>query len=293
MAEKIEKKFVELSFGKIAYLEVGEQHNPPVLFVHGVPTSSYLWRHVFKSLQNDFHCYAPDLMGLGHSIIDPDQDKFKMEAQAEMLLEFMSVMGHQKFSLVCHDQGGAAAQIIAARQKERLECFIITNSVCYDNWPVPVIAFYQKMLKIPFVFEMLAKSGTILRVETNQYFSAFKKGVYNKDKMTDDSIKEYLAPLQNAQARLNFKKFILAGSCRCTQQILPDLKTFDKPTLIIWGADDNYISPSWGKQLYEDIQGAQSFELIPFCGHFWQEEKPAEFTAYLSRFLTKHIKNKL
>ena len=61
----IEKSFVRTSFGNIAYLETGSAGKPPVLFVHGIPTSSYLWRHVLRFLQNDFHCYAPDLMGLG------------------------------------------------------------------------------------------------------------------------------------------------------------------------------------------------------------------------------------
>ncbi|MCP4195706.1 MAG: alpha/beta hydrolase [Proteobacteria bacterium] len=54
------------------------------------PRSSILWRHVLEFLQNDFPCYAPYLMGLGDTEVDPESDHFHMDAQAEMLLEFMA-----------------------------------------------------------------------------------------------------------------------------------------------------------------------------------------------------------
>ena len=67
------------------------------------------------------------------------------------------------------------------------------------------------------------------------------------------------------------------------------LKKFDKPTMVIWAADDYYISPSWGKRLAEDIPGTKEFHLVPFCGHFWQEEKPAEFSSKIAVFLVKTL----
>jgi pimeloyl-ACP methyl ester carboxylesterase len=143
----IEKRYLRTRFGNIAYLEAGTNTNPPVLFVHGIPTSSFLWRHVLEFLQNDFHCYAPDLMGLGDTEVDPESDHFHMEAQAEMLLEFMTAQGHECFSIVCHDQGGAAAQIIAGRHPERLTCLVLTDCVCYNNWPTPTIASLQTLTR--------------------------------------------------------------------------------------------------------------------------------------------------
>jgi len=67
------------------------------------------------------------------------------------------------------------------------------------------------------------------------------------------------------------------------------LRKFDRPTLILWAADDYYISPSWGRKLLDDIPGAQRMELIPFCGHFWQEEKPAEFSSLMGEFLARTV----
>lgn len=285
----IEKKRLRTSFGDIAYLETGSDGKPPVLFVHGIPTSSYLWREVLRFLQNDFHCYAPDLMGLGDTEVELTT-KFHMDAQAEMLVEFMATLGHDKFALVCHDQGGAAAQIIAARLPDKVTCFVVTNCVCYDNWPVPIIKQLQKMSRIPLLSELLGRSGLTEWIETSTRFSSFRRGVYDQSKLTTDTIREYLRPMRESrEGRLRFREFLLAGDCRYTELAVAGLQKFDKPTLIVWAADDKYLSPSWGRKLFEDIPGAERFELVPFCGHFWQEERPSEFASIMGEFLAKHL----
>ena len=286
----ISKKFIRTSQGNIAYLEAGADGKPPVLFVHGIPTSSYLWRDVLRFLQNDFHCFAPDLMGLGDTEVDPDATEFHMDGQAEMLVEFMAAHGHDEFAIVCHDQGGAAAQIIAARMPDRVTCLVLTDAVCYDNWPVPAVARLQRLAEIPVLPDLLNRLGVTERMETRSRASAFRRGVYERRKLSDEAIREYLRPLRSGRARREgFRQFLLAGSSRFTQLAVPGLKTFDKPTLVVWAADDHYLSPSWGRKLFEDIPGARQFELVPFCGHFWQEERPSEFSSIIGEFLARHL----
>jgi pimeloyl-ACP methyl ester carboxylesterase len=285
-----DKKRVRLSCGEIAYLETGSPERPPVLFVHGIPTSSYLWRHVLRFLQNDFHCYAPDLMGLGDTVIDVDTTALDMDAQAEMLVEFMHEQGHDEFAIVCHDQGGAAAQIIAARLPHKVTCLVLTDCVCYDNWPVPAIRRLQKMAQLPLLPELLGRVGFSEWLETKTRLSSFRKGVFDSRKLTTEAIREYLRPLsEGPEQRKRFRKFVLAGDSRYTELAVEDLRRFDKPTLVVWAADDFYLSPSWGRKLYEDIAGAERFELVPFCGHFWQEERPSEFSSIIGSFLAEHL----
>jgi pimeloyl-ACP methyl ester carboxylesterase len=285
-----EKKHVRLSFGDVAYLEVGSADRPPVLFVHGIPTSSYLWRHVLRFLQNDFHCIAPDLMGLGDTVVDPEKTDFHMDAQAEMLVELMHTLGYDEFAIVCHDQGGAAAQIIAARLPRKVTCLVLTDCVCYDNWPVPAIKRLQKMAQLPVVPEVLGRLGITEWMQTKTRLSDFKRGVFERHKLTAEAIHEYLRPLsEGREQRQRFRNFVLAGDARYTQLAVEDLHRFDKPTLVVWAADDYYLSPSWGRKLYENIAGAERFELVPFCGHFWQEERPSEFSSIIGDFLAEHL----
>ncbi|MBI2565996.1 MAG: alpha/beta hydrolase [Candidatus Schekmanbacteria bacterium] len=286
VSSEISKRFVTTSFGRIACLEAGDAERPPVLFIHGIPTSSYLWRHVMKFLQNDFYCIAPDLMGLGDTEVDPDAGCFDMEAQAEMLLELMDQLGRRELAVVCHDQGGAAAQLIAARQPQRVSQLVLTDCVCYDNWPVPAIAALQRLARLPLLADALGRLGLFALAERYSPLSSFRRGMYDPSRFPDTSITEYLRPLvASAAARKRFFQFLLAGSNRHTLAALDGLRRFDRPTLILWAADDAYLSPSWGVRLYEDIPGAQQFTLIPFCGHFWQEERPAEFASKIGEFL--------
>jgi len=289
--KSLTKEFVRTSFGNIAYLESGSPDKPAVLFVHGIPTSSYLWRHVLRFLQNDFHCLAPDLIGMGDTDADPYFNHFHMDAQAEMLWEFMKVKGHESFSIVAHDQGGAAAQIMMASGSEPITSVVLTDCVCYDNWPVPVIARYQTLAKIPYLAERAASAGLLQRVESTDFLSAFRRGVYNKKAFSERSIREYLRPLTaGVRQRDRFLNFLRAGDKRYTMRVVKDIKEFSKPTMIIWAAEDYYIRVSWGKKLFEDIPGAERFEIVPFCGHFWQEEKPSEFSSLMGAFLSQHTR---
>jgi pimeloyl-ACP methyl ester carboxylesterase len=276
------KKTIATRFGDIAYLETGSSDKPPVLFVHGIPTSSLLWRHVLRFLQENWHCYAPDLMGLGDTTVDPTRASFHMEAQAEMLLEFMGTLGHETFTLVCHDQGGAAAQIIAARTPDRLTALVLTDCVAYDNWPVPIIARLQRASRVPGLQRLVSQKHIANLVGEN----AFRRGLYRPDRLDEGVVHEYLRPLHQTRAgRQRFLEFLRAGHPRYTELAVAGLRKFDKPTLVLWAADDHYLSPSWGKRLEEDIPGARRLELIPFCGHFWQEERPSEFSSHIEIFL--------
>ena len=277
------------SYGKIAYSSTGEASLAPVLFVHGIPTSGYLWRDVIAPLGKHFRCYAPDLMGLGDTQVDPETSDFHMQAQAQMLLDFMERQGHPSFALVCHDQGGAAAQLMVAEHPERIRALVLTNCVAYDNWPVPVIRKLQSFSRWPLLPELLSRSGIGTWLETSTRFSAFRRGVYDAEKLSEESIREYLRPMRESRAgRERFKQFLLAGDPSFTQKAGPGLQSYRGPTCVLWAADDAYLSPSWGKRLYDDIPGARRFELIPFCGHFWQEEKPEAFVPIIDEFLRAH-----
>lgn len=288
--QRLKKKYASVSMGEIAYLETGDSSRPPVLLVHGIPTSSYLWRDVLRFLGPSFHCYAPDLMGLGDTRVDPDADVFQMEAQAEMLAELMTTLGHETFAVVCHDQGGAAVQLLAGMCPERITALVITNCVCYDNWPVPAVRRLQAMARLPLVPDLLARLGAFHLLEMRTPLSAFRRGVYRPERLSDEAIAEYLRPLlKSRRSRARFFKFLLAGSPIYSERAVEGLRRFERPTLVLWAADDHYLSPSWGKKLCEEIPGAKRMELIPFCGHFWQEERPAEFASHMQTFLQANI----
>jgi pimeloyl-ACP methyl ester carboxylesterase len=216
-----------------------------------------------------------------------------MSSQAEMLIEFMHCLGHDAFGLVCHDQGGAAAQIIAAEYPEKLTCLVVTDCVCYNCWPVPVIRRLQTLARLPMLPDLLCRLGIVEWLETSTRFSNFRRGFYDQGKMNVSAIREYLRPLRgNRNERRRFLRFLLAGDSSYTEHAVSGLKRFDKPTLIIWASNDKYLSPALGQRLFNDIPGARRFEVVARCGHFWQEECPAAFSAIIRNFLKKYMETK-
>src|SRR5438552_1274787 len=109
--------------GEISYLDVGTGR--PALFVHGVGTNAYLWRHVVDRLRGERRCIAIDLPLHGHSPARPDQD-FTLPGLAAVLEDFCDALDLTGLDLVANDTGGAVAQVFAVRHPERLATLTLT-----------------------------------------------------------------------------------------------------------------------------------------------------------------------
>ncbi len=283
--EPLPKKSADLGGVSVAYTDQGE--GEPILFVHGIPTSSYLWRNVIRALNDKYRCIAPDLMGMGDTITPLDH-RYDMEAQADKIIELADHLELDQFTLVCHDQGGACAQWLAVHNPERIKRFIITNCVCYDNWPVPIVARSMKMLKINFISELVYKLNYQPRWGKSLY--GMRLGVLDRSKMSDDAIDEYMKIGSMGRDKFEqWRLFTLAGDCKYSVEAARKFGEFDRPTYVIWAADDRWLSVSWGRKLYDDIAGSRRMEIIPFAGHFWQEEKPELGAKYIREFMEETV----
>ncbi|MBI2896629.1 MAG: alpha/beta hydrolase [Deltaproteobacteria bacterium] len=277
------KKLANTPMGRIAYLEAGAADAPAVLFVHGIPTSGALWRHVMRALEGRFRCIAPDLMGLGDTVVDPRAD-LSMPAQAEMLLELLDALGVRRAHVVAHDQGGAAGQILAVRHGHRVDRLVLTDCVCYDNWPVPVIRRLQLFSRVPLLPDLAASTGLIELLEARTRLSAFRRGYQDPGRIDRGIVAEYLRPLRAGSVeRERFLAFLRAGSPRHTMAVARGLKEIACPTLILWAQGDRYIPTSWARRLHGDIPGAR-LEIVPGAGHFWPDELPGPFADRIGEF---------
>ncbi len=109
-------KFVDVLGSRMAYVDVGE--GPVVLFQHGNPTSSYLWRNVIPHVAPHARCIAPDLIGMGRS--DKPKIAYRVEDHARYFEAFMKVLGLDDVVLVLHDWGSAIGLDWARRHEERV-----------------------------------------------------------------------------------------------------------------------------------------------------------------------------
>lgn len=277
------KRAMRVGPAELAYVESGDPAAIPVVFLHGFPTHAYLWRHVLHELGDDVHAWALDLPGLGDTVVSPYED-FTAPMLAELVLEWLDRLGLDEVAVVAHDQGGAVAQQLVANHPERVSHLALVDVVAYDNWPVPLMAQAIRLARTPGLDTVVYALDLPRRVAHSSRLG-FARGMWDGSRLEREVIDEYLRPVTTVEGRERARRFLLAADNRFTLECVPGLRAYDRPALVAWGADDVFLSPSWGARLVEDLPRAERLELLPFCGHLAPEERPAELAALIRDLL--------
>ena len=130
-----ESKFVDVEGARIHYVEEGT--GDPILFLHGNPTSCYLWRNVMPHLASDARCLAMDLVGMGRS--DKPALDYRLVDHARYVDKFIAALGLERLTLVLHDWGSALGFHYARRHEANVKgvAFMeaIVRPLTWDEWP--------------------------------------------------------------------------------------------------------------------------------------------------------------
>src|SRR5256712_4060339 len=128
------KRKIRTFAGDIAYLRTGQ--GPALVLLHGIPSSSYLWRDVIEPLSATFEVLAPDLLGYGDSDKRMDVD-LSIAAQARYVVAFMETIGVHQAAVAGHDIGCGVAQLMAVDAPQPVPRLILIDSILDYNSPVP------------------------------------------------------------------------------------------------------------------------------------------------------------
>lgn len=248
---------------------------PTLVFVHGIPTSSYLWRNVQGPLSARYRTVAVDLIGLGRSDRPPEHS-FSLGDQAETVRTVLDAMGCEEAVLVAHDIGGGVAMLFAERYPERVRALIVMDIGAFpEHWPVPIV----KALSLPVLGEIasLAPSAALLKQQ-------FRKGLHHKERLTPEVFGHYYAALDTARKRLDFLKFIRAMDPGAVARAIEAVKGRGIPALILWAEGDRFQPIAEGRRLHETLRGSR-FVPIPEAGHFLQEDQPERIVREIEGFV--------
>lgn len=268
----LDRRTVELTGGQVAYLRHGA--GPPLLLVHGIPTSARLWEPLLGDLGRHFDCIAPDLLGLGRSLPRPGA-RLDSPGQADMLAELLDALGIGETLLALHDQGGAHGQQFLVRHPERVRAVAFTNEVCFDNWPVPVITMLMAMSRSPRLVGALGRAG-IMQMSLDAYtLPQTVRRMRTVPRALRDDWMWAVGPDATPGALEGFCAYVAAQSPRWTMEAVPTLAAWSKPATVIWTTDDAYLPVHWGVRLAETVPTADPRPtLIPSAGHFFHAEVP-------------------
>jgi len=245
------------SGGEISYTDTGE--GPPVLLLHGFPESSYVWRDLSPLLASRFRVIVPDMIGTGGSA-KPTDAPLGLIAQAGYVRELVEALGIDRFAVIGHSIGGGVAQLLAM-DAPGVDALVLISSTAFDTWPTAATREIQRTPPEQEV-ELLVHSG--IR-------AAFRAGMTDPDRMTEEHIAEYLRPWSDPDGVAAFFRFARAMDGRGLVDREEDLGRLEIPVLIFWGEEDPFYPSSIAERLNEAIP-TSTLGLLPGCGHFLVED---------------------
>jgi pimeloyl-ACP methyl ester carboxylesterase len=264
-----------------AFIWRGDQHvrwsrhgsGPALVFCHGTPWSSALWRRIADALSREFSVYLWDMLGYGTSTMREGQD-VSLAGHAARLAALLELWRLERPAVVAHDIGGAIALRAHLLHGREVASLALIDVVALGSWGTP---FYRLVRDHHAVFEQLpaAIHAGVLR----GYVGTAQPRPLPRD--VEDAL---IAPWLGPDGQAAFYRQIAQGDERDTRAIEPLLDRIAAPTLVVWGEDDPWLPVAGGAELASRIPGAR-FELVRGAGHLVQEDDPDELTRLLGEHL--------
>lgn len=259
-----EQRYISLKEGKMHYIDEGK--GDIILFVHGTPTWSFLYRDFVKALSKTNRCIAIDHLGFGLSEKNKDFDG-SPEWHAHNLNEFIERLDLKEITLVVHDFGGPIGLGAGLMTPNRIKNIVLFNTWLWETKSNPEVIKINKIIN--------SSMGKFLYLRMN--FSTkvlLKKGYHDKSKLTKPIHKHYTSPFSTKQERfapLRIGQALLGSSDWYKGQWEKLHLLEDKNWNIIWGMKDTFITPEYLNKWTNRLPNAKVTKLD--TGHFVQEEE--------------------
>ncbi len=285
-AAELPKSFVEVKGKRMAYVEMGE--GDPVVFLHGNPTSSYLWRNIMPHVAGQARCLAPDLIGMGDSdkLDDPGPGSYRFVEHREYLDGFLDAVGLGGNAVfVIHDWGSALGFDWGNRHRDRTRGFCYMESlvrpVTWEEWPEAAKAVFQGfrspagegMVLEKNVFVERVLPGSILRKISEEEMAVYRR--------------PFAAPGEDRRPTLTWPREIpISGEPADVVEIVRAYSEWlaasdvaklfidAEPGAILTGPQREFCL-GWPNQTVAKVKGS----------HFIQEDSPEEIGKALSNWL--------
>jgi pimeloyl-ACP methyl ester carboxylesterase len=267
---------------------------PPLLFLHGWPEFWLTWEPVMRRLADRFTCIAPDLRGFGDSekfAGEPTSWSYGPDQHAQDMLELMTALGHQRFGVVAHDVGGAAAQPLARMDPGRLAGLFLFNFMYPGIGPRLATpdrlneVWYQSFHQMPFASTLVGASRETCRAYLRHFLThiAHRKDAF--DDVLEDFVDNFLKP-GNLDGGFAHYRASHAGRVAVMSGTAPALPPITVPACVRWAAHDFIFPPSFSDRLGETFADLD-LAILPGVGHFPHREDPdlaaREIGAFFSR----------
>lgn len=283
------KNKVEVLDRQMAYVEAG--HGDPIVFLHGNPTSSYLWRNVMPHVEDAGRCIAPDLIGMGDSdkLLSTGPQAYTFVQHRKYLDELLDRLAVKKrVVLVLHDWGSGLGFDWANRNRDKVQgiCYMeaIVQPVTWADWPESATKIFKAMR---------SSGGEEMVLEKNIFIERILPSSILRE-LTQEEMDEYRRPFleggEHRRPTLTWPRQIpLEGEPEDVTEIvdqygqwlagdasIPKLFINADPGMILTGKPREFCR-SWPNQDEITVKGL----------HFIQEDSPREIGQALAAFVSR------
>ena len=278
-----ESRYVDVKGSNMHYIDEGQ--GAPILFLHGNPTSSYLWRNVIPHLSSQGRCIAPDLIGMGKS--DKPDIAYTYEDHYDYLTAFIENLGLKNITLVIHDWGSGLGFNYAANNPENVKGIAFMEALTrpFETWESvgEQEREFVRGIRTPNV-------GEDIILHKNVFIEQFLPGSVFRG-LTEDELDVYRAPFKTEQSRipiLNWARQIpIAGEPANVHAIVSSyyqwLQTSEVPKLMIHVSPGAIITDEVANELKELLPNLQSVH-VGEGHHFIQEDHPDKIGQAISEW---------
>ena len=278
------KKFIDVGSWRVAYIDSGK--GDPVVLLHGCPFQSFEYHKIIPLLARKYRVIAPDLLGLGDTIVRLDDD-YRLPEQTQMVVGLLNQLGIDRAHFVGHDHGGAIVQLMMKHHPERLRSVVLTNVEAYDQWPSEPERLDLELVTNPLSTPFFRLGFGSLPIQRR----VLKIAVHQADSLTDEEIQGLLRPsLATAKRWMRLRRFLKWQSDRGhnleTLRAVDGLRRFHNPTLLLWGKRDTNFGPAIAARLKEDIPGVVRIEWLENSAHLPMLEEPERYASAICQFLS-------
>jgi haloalkane dehalogenase len=267
----------------LAYVDTGS--GDPIVFIHGNPTSSYLWRNVIPHLEKLGRCLAPDLVGMGQSGKAPNGSYRFVDHARYLDAWFDGLKLNRNVTLVVHDWGSALGFHWANRNRPAVKAIVYMEAIVaplrWDDWPEQARKMFQ-LMRSPAGEELVLQKnvfverilpGAILRKLTEEEMAAYRQ--------------PYLEPGESRRPLLTWPRQIpIEGEPPDVTEIVNDYATWlaspESPPKLFVNADPGSILVGRQRELCR--KWPHQHEVTVAGSHFVQEDSPRAIGEAIARW---------
>jgi haloalkane dehalogenase len=271
----------------MAYREAGDPEAPVALFLHGNPTSSYIWRNILPLVAQVAHCIAPDLIGFGQS--GKPNIEYRFADHVQYFDAFLDSAGISSAFVIAQDWGTGLAFHLAARRPEFIRGLAFMEFIrpmpSWNDFHPDQIGTFQKF-RTPGV-------GEEMILQNNLFIEGVLPGATAR-KLTDEEMSVYRAPFPTPESRRPTWRFPnelpIAGEPADVYSTMEmahrALAESSYPKLLFAGNPGALISPSFGESFAKGLKNCRFVQLASGI-HYLQEDHPDVIGASVKEWLTE------